>query len=215
MMSDIISPQMSQKIKKIPRKIPLLLMGVLGLGLMTMGLKQEWVTAQEQQLNASNTWNSASFPVEDFQAYTSPFGPRGGGFHYGLDLAAPMGSYIRNWWAGEVAEVWEDSRCGTGIIIRSGNWEHIYCHLQGRVEKANGGVYYIDRSGGLIVWKGQQIPAGGRIARVGMTGRTSGPHLHWGLKYAGQWVDPALVLREMYAQQSQRLTMQFGPGGRD
>jgi len=26
--------------------------------------------------------------------------------------------------------------------------------------------------------------------------------LHWGLKYGGRWVDPALVLREMYAQQS-------------
>jgi murein DD-endopeptidase MepM/ murein hydrolase activator NlpD len=70
------------------------------------------------------------------------------------------------------------------------------------VETANGGRYYIDREGGLQIWQGQAVPAGARIARVGMTGRTTGPHLHWGLKYDGRWVDPALVLREMYSQQS-------------
>ncbi|NEO61799.1 MAG: M23 family metallopeptidase, partial [Moorea sp. SIO4G2] len=37
-----------------------------------------------------------------------------------------------------------------------------------------------------------------RIGRVGMTGRTTGPHLHWGLKYGKQYVDPAQVLRAMY-----------------
>jgi murein DD-endopeptidase MepM/ murein hydrolase activator NlpD len=57
-----------------------------------------------------------------------------------------------------------------------------------------------------MLLEGQVVPAGSRIARVGMTGRTSGPHLHWGLKYGGRWVDPGLILREMYAQQSQRLS---------
>jgi murein DD-endopeptidase MepM/ murein hydrolase activator NlpD len=36
------------------------------------------------------------------------------------------------------------------------------------------------------------------MARVGMTGRTTGPHLHWGLMYDNQYVDPALVLNAMY-----------------
>lgn len=159
-----------------------------------------------EQIALASSWQSASFPVENFQTYTSPFGPRGGGFHYGLDLAAPEGSYIRNWWAGKVVEVWEDSRCGTGIAIQSGYWEHIYCHVQGRVDTSNGRKYFIDRSGGITLWEGQTVRAGERIARVGMTGRTSGPHLHWGLKYSGEWVDPGLILREMYAQQSRRLS---------
>ena len=165
---------------------------------------------------SSNSWRAASFPVENFQAYTSPFGYRrsatGGSnweFHRGLDMAAPEGSYIRNWWAGSVVKVSDGTACGTYIVIQSGQWEHSYCHMKGHVETANGNRYLIDREGGIQLEEGQQISAGTRIGRVGMTGRTTGPHLHWGLKYAANYVDPAVVLRAMYAQQelvSQRST---------
>jgi murein DD-endopeptidase MepM/ murein hydrolase activator NlpD len=161
------------------------------------------------ELAVGNTWQNASFPVENFQDYTSAFGyrssPDGSGsqqFHRGLDMAAPEGSYIRNWWAGKVVEVSDSGACGTSVIIESGQWVHIYCHMQGSVERdASGRLYLIDRGGGIQIWAGQTVPAGSRIGRVGMTGRTTGPHLHWGLKYSGQWVDPALVLRAMYAEQ--------------
>ena len=166
---------------------------------------------------SGSAWRSASFPVENFQAYTSPFGYRrsatGGSsweFHRGLDMAAPEGSYIRSWWAGLVVKVSDGTACGTYIVIRSGQWEHTYCHMKGHVETANGGRYLIDREGGIQLGEGQQIPAGTRIGRVGMTGRTTGPHLHWALKYAANYVDPAIVLRAMYAQQglvSQRPTV--------
>jgi murein DD-endopeptidase MepM/ murein hydrolase activator NlpD len=159
---------------------------------------------------ATRTWQGASFPVEGFQAYTSPFGyrssPYGGytqEFHYGLDMAAPEGSYIRNWWGGKVVEVSDDSNCGTSVVVESGPWLHIYCHMQGHVEKEDGKLYMIDRDGGIQIWEGQQIQAGARLGRVGMTGRTTGPHLHWGLKYDENWVDPALVLRAMYQNQQQ------------
>ncbi|XQQ06172.1 MAG: M23 family metallopeptidase [Leptolyngbya sp. IPPAS B-1204] len=158
---------------------------------------------------AARTWEGASFPVEGFQAYTSPLAtalPYGGytqEFHYGLDMAAPEGSYIRNWWSGKVIEVSDDSNCGTSVVVESGPWLHIYCHMQGHVEKENGKLYMIDREGGIQIWEGQQIQAGARLGRVGMTGRTTGPHLHWGLKYDDNWVDPALVLRAMYQNQQQ------------
>ncbi|NJK53942.1 MAG: M23 family metallopeptidase [Leptolyngbyaceae cyanobacterium SU_3_3] len=158
---------------------------------------------------ATGTWVGASFPVENFQGYTSPFGYRQSPdgsynqeFHRGLDMAAPEGSYIRSWWTGRVVEVSDNSACGTSVVIESGNWEHVYCHMQGHVEKDGNGRYLSDRSGGLQIYEGQAIPAGARIGRVGMTGRTTGPHLHWGLKYSRQWVDPALVLRAMYAEQA-------------
>jgi murein DD-endopeptidase MepM/ murein hydrolase activator NlpD len=170
---------------------------------------QSLVSATEfNQIATGNTWQNASFPVENFQTYTSPFGYRdaptagASSFHRGLDMAAPEGSYIRNWWAGKVIEVSDDTACGTSVIVQSGEWEHIYCHMQGTVERdANGQSYLIDRGGGVQIYAGQVLPAGTRIGRVGMTGRTTGPHLHWGLKYATQWVDPALVLRAMYSQQ--------------
>ena len=161
------------------------------------------------EVAVGQSWRGASFPIEDFQTYTSPFGyrssPYGGGvrFHYGLDLAAPMGSYIRNWWAGEVVEVSDNSACGTMIILESGSWTHIYCHLQGRMELLGGQRTLVDRNGGIMISEGQMMPTGVRIGRVGMTGRTTGPHLHWGLKYNNQWVDPGMVLRAMYAHQAQ------------
>lgn len=165
--------------------------------------------AATQQLAAASGWHGASFPVENFQTYTSPFGyrqsPDGSPnqeFHRGLDLAAPEGSYIRNWWTGKVTEVSDGTACGTYIRIESGEWEHLYCHMEGHVETVNGQRYLVDREGGIQIPEGQVVPAGARIGRVGMTGRTTGPHLHWGLKYTGQWVDPALVLRAMYAEQA-------------
>ncbi|NET09161.1 MAG: M23 family metallopeptidase [Merismopedia sp. SIO2A8] len=155
---------------------------------------------------AAQIWASASFPVEQFQSYTSPFGyrtsPSGGyrqEFHYGLDIAAPKSSYIRNWWTGTVLEVFDGGSCGTSIVIQSGEWMHMYCHMEGRVESRNGDAYLIDRDGGIQIRQGQEILAGDRIGRVGMTGRTTGPHLHWGLKYQGHWVDPAWVLQAMAA----------------
>jgi murein DD-endopeptidase MepM/ murein hydrolase activator NlpD len=173
----------------------------------------EIATAQRTkslQTATARGWQSASFPVENFQAYTSPFGYRrsatGGDnweFHRGLDIAAPQGSYIRNWWAGTVFKVGDRNACGTHVIMKSGQWEHTYCHMEGKVETAQGRRYLIDRGGGIQLWEGQQIPAGYRIGRVGMTGRTTGPHLHWGLKYGNNYVDPALVLRAMFSQQQQ------------
>ncbi|MEM6835930.1 MAG: M23 family metallopeptidase [Cyanobacteria bacterium P01_C01_bin.120] len=156
---------------------------------------------------ADTQWHHASFPVENFQAYTSPFGyrsdPYGNGrrFHYGLDMAAPAGSYIRSWWGGQVIEVSDDSSCGTSVVVQSGNWMHIYCHMQGHVVREGSDRYMVDAAGGLRIRQGQLVDTGTRIGRIGMTGRTTGPHLHWGLKYAENWVDPALVLRAMYSSQ--------------
>jgi murein DD-endopeptidase MepM/ murein hydrolase activator NlpD len=169
------------------------------------------VQAQQRQSAINqNVWQYAAFPVENFQAYTSGFGYRASPvdgstqFHSGLDLAAPMGSYVRNWWMGRVVELSDHTACGTMIKIQSGDWTHVYCHLIGFVGSTPQGRYLMDQEGGILLWLGQDVPVGARIARVGMTGRTTGPHLHWGLMYSGQYLDPALVLREMFKQQASR-----------
>ena len=193
------------------RRIRLLLSAFLAVGFGLTGYLWHSLPIKAQYTptaTARTTWQYASFPVENFQAYTSPFGYRTSPvtgqsqFHQGLDMAAPMGSYVRNWWSGTVVSLSDNSACGTMIKIQSGPWTHVYCHLMGSVESSPQGRYLLDREGGIILWEGQTVPVGARIARVGMSGRTTGPHLHWGLMYGKEWIDPGLVLQQMFGRQA-------------
>ena len=153
--------------------------------------------------HADGRWSQGVFPVAVFSGYTSHFGQRlgpSGGWepHHGIDIAAPMGSPIRNWWGGVVQEVIQDGSCGLGLLIQSGPYEHIYCHLSGAVQ---GGVY---SSGGVALRAGSRVPSGAVIGHVGVSGRSTGPHLHWGVRYSGRWLNPAAILRAMAAAQRQR-----------
>ena len=148
-------------------------------------------------------WRQGVFPVATFLGYTSHFGQRVGPSgrsepHYGLDIAAPMGSPIRSWWGGVVADVINDGACGVGLVITSGPYEHIYCHLSG---SAAGGVY---RSGPVALGPGMGVRGGQLIGHVGMSGRTTGPHLHWGIRYQGRWLNPGAILKAMARARSLR-----------
>lgn len=150
---------------------------------------------------ADGRWRLGVFPVAGFAGYTSHYGSRlgpGGSVepHRGLDIAAPLGSPIQSWWAGVVQELISDGACGVGLVIRSGDYDHIYCHLAGAV---GGGTY---RSGPVSLSLGQRVGTGQLIGHVGLSGRTTGPHLHWGVRYGGQWLDPVRVLRAMAAARS-------------
>lgn len=147
---------------------------------------------------AEPRWRYGVFPVASFSGYTSHFGSRIGPQgrrepHYGLDIAAPLGSPIHNWWGGVVQELVLDGACGVGLVIRSGPYDHVYCHLAGSVQA---GRY---RSGAVQLVRGQRVRAGELIGHVGLSGRTSGPHLHWGVRYRGRWLNPAAVLQAMAA----------------
>ena len=158
------------------------------------------------------TWLRGVFPVASFAGYTSPFGMRSHPLsgdvrpHYGVDIAGPLGSPVRSWWSGQVSEVISDGGCGNGLTIRSGDYEHIYCHLAG---SAGEGWY---RSGAVLLRVGQRVRAGQVIGHIGLTGSTTGPHLHWGMRYRGEWMDPARVLRAMAA--SRRAVTGTVPWGR-
>ncbi len=208
-----IQPNLKTCKKKLPRLTRagfswlFILLGLLTF--LTIGFQVEKAKAIEIGDKIIRTsWRGTSFPVENFQRYSSPYGYRwnpdgsaGWGFHRGIDIAAPSGSYIRNWASGEVVEVGNDRLCGTKVVVRSDEWEHVYCHLKGRPQKSPEGRYLSDLDGSILVRQGEYVKAGTRIGRVGMTGRTTGPHLHWGVKYHGSYIDPALVLQAMYQQQ--------------
>ncbi|HKW78560.1 MAG TPA: peptidoglycan DD-metalloendopeptidase family protein [Candidatus Limnocylindria bacterium] len=113
---------------------------------------------------------------------TSGFGPRWGGFHNGLDIAAPMYTPIRAAAAGQVVTVGKPylayGDTATVVIIAHGyNFSTLYGHLD-------------DGPRAPIVRVGQTVVAGQIIAYVGMTGWTTGPHLHFMTIVNGRAVDP-------------------------
>jgi len=114
-------------------------------------------------------------------ALNSGFGPRGSSFHDGVDIAAPEGTPIRAVEHGEV--IYSDQLRGYGnmVIIRhSGSIVSVYAHNQ-----AN------------LVRDGQQVARGEIIARVGRTGRVTGPHLHFEIRKNNLAQDPMLYLPQL------------------
>ncbi|MBA4794352.1 MAG: M23 family metallopeptidase [Phenylobacterium sp.] len=66
--------------------------------------------------------------------------------------------------------------CGNGVVIDHGEgWETQYCHLA---------------RNSLLVRQGEQVQAGQAIARIGLSGNTEYPHLHFTVRRDGQVVDP-------------------------
>ena len=113
---------------------------------------------------------------------TSPFGARWGGFHNGLDIANVMYSPIVAAAAGRVTTVGKPylayGDTATVVIIAHGNnFSTLYGHLDDRVHPP-------------IVQVGQYVSAGQVIAYEGMTGWTTGPHLHFMTIVNGRAVDP-------------------------
>jgi murein DD-endopeptidase MepM/ murein hydrolase activator NlpD len=100
-------------------------------------------------------------PVEG--RLTSGYGPRSGGAHYGVDIAAPMGTPIRAVTNGTVIEAGPASGFGLWMRLR---------HPDGTVT-VYGHMHTIDRP------EGASVGAGERIATVGSRGQSTAPHLHF------------------------------------
>jgi murein DD-endopeptidase MepM/ murein hydrolase activator NlpD len=112
---------------------------------------------------------------------TSGFGARWGGFHNGIDIAAPKYTAIRAASAGKVVTVGRPylayGDTAVVVIIAHGfNFSTLYGHL--------------DDLHWPIVSVGQTVSAGQIIAYVGMTGFTTGPHLHFMTIADGRAVNP-------------------------
>ena len=94
--------------------------------------------------------------------------------HEGVDFSAVIGTDVFTPANGTVAAVWSDSTCGNGLRISHANgYETVYCHLNK-----------------VVVNKGDKVEAGCKVAETGNTGRTTGPHLHYGIKAGGDYIDP-------------------------
>jgi murein DD-endopeptidase MepM/ murein hydrolase activator NlpD len=100
-------------------------------------------------------------------------------FHDGVDIAAARGSRVRASADGFVAYVgfspWDTGERAFIVIIgHAGGYESVYAHLQPQRK----------------VRAGQKVKRGDVIGTIGMTGLTSGPHVHWEIRKSGTNLDP-------------------------
>jgi len=105
--------------------------------------------------------------------------------HSGIDIAAPAGTPIRAPLAGRVLLVADMYLNGKTVAIGHGNGlVSVYSHMQLTMVK-----------------KGDWIEGGQQIGEVGATGRATGPHLHWGVRFNNARVNPDSMLAESGAKQ--------------
>ena len=117
--------------------------------------------------------------------HSSPFGlrrvfngePRNP--HNGLDIAAPMDSPIVAAFPGRVVAKNHYFFNGKTLVIDHGmGLTSMYCHMNSFAD----------------LQIGEEVEAGQVIGKVGTTGRSTGPHLHWTMSLNGARVDPELFL---------------------
>ncbi len=98
--------------------------------------------------------------------------------HYGLDITGPRGAPIVAAGDGEVVIARDAYLSGNTIVIWHG--AGIYT-----------AYFHLDR---MAVAAGDRVRRGQVIGALGATGRATGPHLHWGVKVDGLYVDPESLL---------------------
>lgn len=105
---------------------------------------------------------------------SSPFGPRWGGFHNGVDFALAQGQPI---YAADSGTVYYSGYSGGyGKLIK--------------IDHGNGMQTYYAHCSSLLVSSGQHVEKGETIGLIGSTGNSTGPHLHFEVIINGNRVDP-------------------------
>lgn len=104
----------------------------------------------------------------------NPFGGANVETHKGVDISAPFGSPVKAMAKGEVEFAGVRGGFGNCIMLKHGNgFETLYGHLSK-----------------ILVSVGQKIDIGQQIGKVGSTGRSTGPHLHYEVHHNGERINP-------------------------
>lgn len=96
--------------------------------------------------------------------------------HNGIDFAAEKGA--------DVLAAADGTVYRTGFDSANGNYVILYHALSGEYT-------YYTHCQEILVTEGNSVIAGQKIAAVGSTGRSTGPHLHFALSRNGEYIEPA------------------------
>jgi murein DD-endopeptidase MepM/ murein hydrolase activator NlpD len=137
------------------------------------------------QYSGSLIWPMPGIVTQEFGCTGVPVEPPLGScahFHKGIDIANAMDTPIRAAGAGKVLFA-GPSPYDTAWIVVIAHSTHLVSWYG-----------HVDNSPGPVVRVGQYVYAGQVIAYEGMTGNTTGPHLHWAIQIDSTWVNPRLFL---------------------
>ena len=147
---------------------------------------QEWLATAIPQ-GTGNTVNGITWvmPVV-YKGVTDRFGMRWHPLdheykmHNGVDLVGSTGTPVVATRSGVITTAVYHRTCGNHIWINHGDgYKSVYMHL--------------DR---MDVYVGQYVVAGQQIGTVGSTGGSTGPHLHFGVAYNGNYLDPLPLIKK-------------------
>jgi len=99
-------------------------------------------------------------------------------FHRAVDLAGKSGDPVKAALKGTVLYVDSNRNLGNFIILKHGEYQTLYAHLSA-----------------VLVKKGEEVSQGQLIGKVGETGYTTGPHLHFEVFRNGNRVNPLEILK--------------------
>jgi murein DD-endopeptidase MepM/ murein hydrolase activator NlpD len=142
---------------------------------------QEELSQMEIDANEIKEKYSFILPVEGTK--TSSFGKRESSNpivssnHTGVDIANNKGTVILSATSGKVTLVSSDGDYGKHIKISTDDLTVLYAHCSK-----------------IYVKEGDEISQGQSIAEVGSTGNSTGPHLHFEIRYNERYVDPEMVI---------------------
>lgn len=101
------------------------------------------------------------------------------GEHHGIDIAGRVGDSIKASRPGKVSRIGEHETYGLYVIIDHGNkWESLYAHCSK-----------------VVVVEGSMILWGDKIAEVGNSGKSNGPHLHFEIRKDDNAINPKELLK--------------------
>jgi murein DD-endopeptidase MepM/ murein hydrolase activator NlpD len=147
------------------------------------GITEAEAAVRLSELAASRAAREPQTALPTSGRLTTCFCMRWGSMHYGIDLAAPLGTPIHSATDGVVLRAGRASGYGNAVYIQDADGNvHVYGHMR-----------YYD------VAEGQIVHAGDRIAEVGNEGQSTGPHLHYqihGGGPSGRPIDPQEFLAE-------------------